>query len=102
MTTLEIQLQKKEQALEEQLLRVADLVEQKESTQIITEEYTQCIERIVEKYEVLFQMLSERSASMDQETLREEEEALREQCTQDITILALAIDKARGEDVTSE
>lgn len=96
---LEKRLCEKEQELTVQLDRIYALIEKKQPTALLQIEYRRAVERITEKYHLLFALLElqkEKTGTAEAAEYEERAKALGQQYKDDLVMLAVAIDEANG------
>jgi hypothetical protein len=91
---MDSRLQETEQAIQDQLDRVYRLVEEGKNTAIIQLEYKRYVERLSEKYQLLFESLEKEKHSLGAAEADTQAEQLRAQYSQDLVTAAAAIDAA--------
>jgi len=93
---LEEKLQQKEHELNVQLDRLYTLAKQQAAMDVLKGEFKRVVERVTEKYFLLFSLLETDKATYSETEYEERAQALRDTYKEDLALLAVAIDEARG------
>lgn len=91
---LQAQLEKAEAAVQAQVDRVYDMVQQSRPSSFVQVEYKKTVELMRDKYAVLLTLLQENKRSLGTAEYERRDQQLRAQFQEDVLLLAAAIDQA--------
>lgn len=95
---LQERLTQTEEQLRVQIDRVYGLVTEKTTDETLENEFRAVVQRMTEKYFLLCAILDAEKSSFDQEEYEERTQLLSDQYKQDLSTLAVSLDKARDKE----
>lgn len=100
LAELQAALKEKEQEIKAQTADLHTMVSEKREIGFIKIEFKRAVELITAKYQLLFALVEQQKSEMSEGEYQERLNALRSEYTQDVSMLAVAIDDALGVDAS--